>query len=117
MKKAIHTAWLIALLVCPIALWLMPVDYFNNGGGLSCPSESWFGIECLGCGMSRAVMHFHHFDFMEAIYYNSLVVVIYPFLIWLWQLWVRAELAYLGLWGSTTRNDQLSGPSGSTPGA
>ena len=98
MKKALHTAWLIALIACPIVLWLLPVDYFNDSGGLSCPSQSLFDVECLGCGLTRAVMHFHHFEFTEAVFYNLAVLFMYPFLVWLWQKWVRAELAYLGLW-------------------
>jgi hypothetical protein len=97
MRKAIHILWLLVLVVSPLVLWLLPADFFNDGNGLSCPSESLLGIECLGCGMTRAVMHFHHFDFTEAVYYNLGVVVIYPFLIWLWQHWVRAELGYLGM--------------------
>lgn len=98
MKKAIHYAWLAALLACPVVLWVLPADTFNETGVLTCPSQAFFAIECLGCGITRAVMHFHHFDFTEAIYYNSLIVLVYPFLIWLWQLWVRAELRYLNIW-------------------
>ena len=94
MKRAIHLLWLAALLLCPIVLWLLPVEYFNSEGVLACPSRSLFDIECLGCGLTRAVMHFHHFEFQEAIYYHMGVVLFYPFLVWLWQKWVRAELAY-----------------------
>lgn len=43
-------------------------------------------------------MYFHHFDFNEAIFYNALVIAVYPFLVWLWQLWVRAELRFLDIW-------------------
>ena len=53
--------------------------------------------------MTRAVMHFHHFDFTEAIYYNTGVVLIYPFLVWLWQHWLRAELKYLGYLPTSVR--------------
>lgn len=98
MKKAIHYAWLMALLLCPIVLWVLPVDFFTDGGPIVCPSRALFDIECFGCGITRAVMNFHHFEFTEAIYYNSLVIGVYPFLVWLWQLWVRAELRYLDIW-------------------
>lgn len=97
-KPIIHYAWLILLLACPIVLWVLPADYFITHQGLVCPSQTFFNIECLGCGITRAVMYFHHFDFSEAIFYNSLVVVVYPFLVWLWQYWVRAELSYIGIW-------------------
>ena len=101
MKKYVHLLWLMSLLLFPVILWVLPVEFFNDGNGLSCPSQSLLGIECLGCGMTRAVMHFHHFDFLEAIYYNTLVVLIYPLLLWLWQKWVRAELRFLHVWPRT----------------
>jgi hypothetical protein len=95
MRRSIHYVWLAALLLTPFVLWALPANFFNDGNGLSCPSQSLLGLECLGCGMTRAVMHLHHFDFTEAIFYNTGVVVIYPFLIWLWQRWVRAEVRWL----------------------
>lgn len=98
MLKALHHLWLIALILCPIVLWILPADSFDETGVLTCPSRAWFDIECLGCGITRAVMYFHNFDFTSAIFYNSLVLLVYPFLVWLWQLWVRAELKYLGIW-------------------
>jgi len=98
MRRTIHFLWLAALLLSPFVLWLLPADFFNDGNGLSCPSVMLLDMECLGCGMTRAVMHLHHFDLTEAIYYNAAVVVIYPFLVWLWQHWVRAELRFLELW-------------------
>ena len=45
--------------------------------------------------MTRAVMHLHHLELTEAVYYNPAVVLVYPSLVWLWQHWVRAELRYL----------------------
>lgn len=97
MKKTLHWLWLIALVLAPIVLWLLPADTFNEGPAL-CPSVLLLSLECFACGITRAVMHFHHFDFTEAIYYNLLVVVVYPFLVWLWQFWLRAELRYLNLY-------------------
>ena len=97
MRRTVHQLWLIALVLCPIVLWVLPADFFDNGNGIGCPSQVLLDIECLGCGMTRAVMHLHHFDLTEAIYYNLGVVVIYPFLVWLWYRWVMAELTFLGI--------------------
>lgn len=105
MTKAIHYAWLIALLLFPVVLWLLPADYFTEHTLLTCPSQSLFDIECLGCGMTRAVMFFHHFEFAEAVFYNPAVVVVYPFAVWLWQHWVRAELKYLRIWPKTVATE------------
>lgn len=96
--KILRSLWLFALLACPFVLWLLPADFFNESSVLMCPSRSILDLECLGCGITRAVMHFHHFDFLEAYFYNALVVVVYPFLTWLWYRWVRTELLWLGYW-------------------
>ncbi|MEO0732825.1 MAG: DUF2752 domain-containing protein [Bacteroidota bacterium] len=98
MRKAIHYTWLLALLLCPIVLWILPADYFSNHEFVTCPSHAFFAIECFGCGITRAVMNFHNFQFTEAIFYNALVIAVYPFLVWLWQKWVRAELRFLNLY-------------------
>jgi len=37
-------------------------------------------------------MHFHHFDFAEAAFYNSAVFLIYPFLFFLWIRWLLQSL-------------------------
>ncbi|OAV45470.1 DUF2752 domain-containing protein [Lewinella sp. 4G2] len=95
--KFIHGLWLIALLLTPIVLWVLPVDFFNDTGVVTCPSVMLFDLECWGCGLTRAVMHFHHWEFGEALFYNFAVVFFYPFLVWLWQKWVRAEFRYFEL--------------------
>lgn len=76
--------FLFFVVATPIVLWILPKDYFDNNTVELCPSKAFFNIECFGCGMTRAVMHFHHLDFGGAIYYNLLVVGVYPFLAWLW---------------------------------
>jgi hypothetical protein len=43
--------------------------------------------------MTRAVMHFIHFDFNEAIAYNKLVILVLPLLI-LW--WLKTILSLMG---------------------
>ena len=98
--KFFHWAWPTALLLAPIVLLILPADTFDDGAAL-CPSVILLDIECYACGITRAVMHFHHVEFTEAIYHNFLVVAVYPFLFWLWQSWVRAELRYLRLFGSS----------------
>lgn len=80
-------SWLIALLLTPIVLWILPGDYFDNSGLIVCPSRLFFNIECLGCGMTRAVMHFHHFQFDEAVFFNTGVLFIYPVLVMIWMRW------------------------------
>ena len=80
---------LAVLLAAPVVLWLLPSDFFETGNGIAlCPSKAFFDFECMGCGMTRAVMHFHHFEFDDAAYYNMGVFIVYPALVALWGYWV-----------------------------
>ncbi|MAT53897.1 MAG: hypothetical protein CMN32_05405 [Saprospirales bacterium] len=86
-KLKLEKLWLTALLAVPVVLWLLPRTFFDSGVAI-CPSKVFFDIECLGCGMTRAVMHLHHLDIDEAVYYNAGVLVVYPALVILWFVWV-----------------------------
>ncbi len=81
--------WLVLLLLTPVVLWILPADFFDAGGVILCPSRLFFHIECLGCGMTRAVMHLHHLEVEDALYYNYGVVAVFPALVVVWAIWVR----------------------------
>ncbi len=85
--KSFNLIWLFALLVFPIVLWVLPMGFFDNTGVELCPSKAFFNYECLGCGMTRAVMHMHHLDWADAIYFNYGIIVVYPALVVIWFLW------------------------------
>ena len=93
----VRWAWVIALLVFPILLWVLPSNFFDESNIILCPSKLLLGIECLGCGITRATMHLHHFELEDALYFNPLVVIIYPGLIFLWGSWVFKNLKALEL--------------------
>ncbi len=96
-NKYVNWVWLIALLLCPFVLWLLPSDFFDNSSLALCPSKLFFSIECFGCGITRAVMHFHHFEFADAAYFNKLVFAVYPLLIYIWVDWVKGTANNLGI--------------------
>ncbi len=83
--------WILLLLAFPLVLYMLPSTFFDSGQSI-CPSKLLLNLECLGCGMTRAVMHFHHLEFDEALYYNQLVFIVYPVLVILWGRWLY--LAY-----------------------
>jgi len=72
------------LLVSPLVLLFLPADVLDSSTTQLCLSKVLFHRECIGCGISRAVMHFIHLEFKEAWYYNKLVVLVIPFLGYLW---------------------------------
>ena len=96
-KNFLTWLWVILLLLVPIVLWALPADFFDNGKIALCPSKLFFNIECFGCGMTRAVMHLHHFDMDDAVYFNRGVFLVYPGLVVVWCMWVYKAVKKLGL--------------------
>ena len=80
--------WLGLLLLTPFVLWVLPANFFDESDVILCPSRLFFKVECFGCGMTRAIMHFHHFEFDDALYFNQGSFVVYPALVVTWFLWV-----------------------------
>ena len=74
-------------------LLVLPADFFDHHGPTMCVSRLLLGVECPGCGMTRASMHALHFDFAAAWHYNRLVVVVLPLLAWLWgkEVWDQSR--------------------------
>ena len=95
LRKEVQIGWLVALLIFPVVLWTLPGDTFDDSEVIICPSRAWFDIECPGCGMTRGVMHMHHAEVAEALYYNFGSPFIYPVLIALWILLVYRTLVRL----------------------
>lgn len=87
-RKPFQFIWLLILLAFPIALWIMPSTSFDESEVILCPSRAFFGVECFGCGLTRGVMHMHHAEVDDAVYFNLGSPFVYPFLIGLWLVWV-----------------------------
>ncbi len=97
-SQTVQWVWLILLIATPIVLWILPANFFDESKVILCPSRLFFDIECLGCGMTRAVMHIHHFEFEDAVFYNIGSIAIYPALIGVWGLWIYKAGRILSLW-------------------
>jgi uncharacterized membrane protein len=95
MKKILRPIIYFIILIAPIVLWLLPASFFDDTGVVTCPSVAFFNVECIGCGMTRAVLHFHHFEYTEAMFYNYGIVVVYPLLALVWlRLFIVALKEY-----------------------
>ncbi|TGN30291.1 DUF2752 domain-containing protein [Empedobacter tilapiae] len=67
--------------------------FFNNPSDkgtvfLRCPSNFIFGINCPGCGSQRAIHHLLHFDILEALRFNALLTIMFPFIIYITLIWL-----------------------------
>ena len=88
-RKILWWTMPIGIVISPFILWLLPADFFDNSGLITCPSLFLFDMECLGCGMTRAIMHLHHFQMDSALTFNRGVLLIYPLLIYFWFVYAR----------------------------
>jgi hypothetical protein len=69
----------LVLIAGVVFLAAAPVQWFEHGPTL-CLWKRFFGIECLGCGMTRALSRLLHGDLAAALAHNRLVVVVFPLL-------------------------------------
>lgn len=86
LRKAVFYTRVWVTILAPIVLLILPVDFFDKGESV-CLSKSLAGIECYACGMTRATMHFIHFDFEAAWAFNKLSFIVVPLL---FPLWLKA---------------------------
>ena len=75
--------YLSALLLAPVALLILPADFFDKGQSI-CLSVLLFDQPCYGCGMTRAIQHLIHFDIESAMHFNKLSLIVAPVLLTLW---------------------------------
>jgi Protein of unknown function (DUF2752) len=93
--------WFMALVATPVLLAALPSNSFDNTGITLCPSKLLLNLDCLGCGLTRAVMHLHHFEIGRALAFNRSVVLAYPVLVVVWFIWLRNAAKQLGLLKNT----------------
>jgi hypothetical protein len=92
-KDRINVGLAFLLVISPVILMLLPSDFFDEGL-IICPSRRFLGLECPGCGLTRATQHFLHGEWEVALDYNPLVVVVVPILGFLWGLQVWALVKF-----------------------
>ena len=82
-KIFLKKVFLILLLGGPFFLLLLPSTFFDSGESL-CISVYLFDLQCLGCGLTRGIMHLLHLDFKAAWEFNKLSFFILPFAMLFW---------------------------------
>ena len=80
------------IVLVPLILIFLPVDYFDRGQSI-CLSKLLAGVECYACGMTRAIMHLVHLDFLGAWQFNKLSFIVLPML---FPLWLKSLYIILG---------------------
>jgi hypothetical protein len=86
LRKIVFYTRIWITIVTPFILLLLPANFFDKGESI-CLSKMLANMECYACGLTKATMHFIHFEFHKAWEYNKLSFVVVPLLI---PLWVKA---------------------------
>lgn len=82
-EKIKYSAIIGIYILTPLVLISIPTIAFENTPSI-CLIKFFSGFDCLGCGMIRALSSVFHFEFKKAIEFNSLVVVVFPILTYLY---------------------------------
>lgn len=75
---------LVLVVALPLVAYLVPERWIMQGHTL-CLVHNLFGVECWGCGMTRALYSVAHLDFAAAWEYNRAVVVVAPLMAYIWS--------------------------------
>jgi hypothetical protein len=82
-NKSKNIILLFAYIVLPYLLYLIPLDWLNKQHTI-CLIKNIFGVECFGCGITRAIVSGVQLDFIRAIEYNKMVIIVLPLFIYEW---------------------------------
>jgi len=77
----------------PFVLLVLPADFFDSGTSW-CLVNHFFGIECWGCGITRAIQHVIHGEIDKAFELNQLVIFVFPVLVFLYLSIIFKQLKF-----------------------
>lgn len=83
------------LLLIPVAMILLPVEWIDGPGVPVCIFRNLTGYECWGCGLTRAMVSVMHLELHRAWEFNPLIVVVFPLALWYWVVSMRRTVLRL----------------------
>ena len=94
-EKTIELIKCAGILLIPVLLYSIPEHLIFGNIHSLCLFKTFSGIECYGCGTTRAVFSVLHFRFSDAVHYNKGIVIVMPLLIYLWTKMLYVEIKRL----------------------
>jgi hypothetical protein len=71
------------MLLIPVVLYFVPLEWIKNQHSI-CLFKNLTGHECIGCGMTRAILSAIHLQFENAFHFNRLFLIVLPILVYIW---------------------------------
>jgi hypothetical protein len=89
----------------PALFALLPTPYIESLPGV-CIFRHFFGFECPGCGMTRALSALVHGDLAAALRFNRSVLVVFPLLCYVVTagIWKEVKNSVMGETSANERN-------------
>lgn len=78
-----HITKLILLFALPYFLFFVSLDSLETKQSI-CLIKNISGIECWGCGITKAIIAVLQLDFIRAYNYNKLIIIVFPLMSYLW---------------------------------
>jgi hypothetical protein len=82
-NKSKNIVLLSAYIILPCLLYLIPLDWLTKQHTI-CLIKNIFGVECFGCGITRAIISGIQLDFIKAFEYNKMIIIVLPLFIYEW---------------------------------
>ena len=83
LKNIVKTGIFFTLFLLPFLLSFVSLDKLEGKHSI-CLFKNVLGIECYGCGITKAVIASIQLDFIRAFKYNKLIVIVMPLIVYLW---------------------------------
>jgi hypothetical protein len=82
LKKALQVCKICVFFLLPFLLSMVSLDNLERKQSI-CLVKNLFGVECYGCGITKAIIACVQLDFIRAFNYNKLIVIVMPLLFYL----------------------------------
>lgn len=90
-------AWAVAGLLAGTCAYVALRDPNTHTTLPPCPFKAATGLDCPGCGMTRAAYSLMHLDVVGAANHNLIFVLALPFVLWMLASWFLKESTGRGL--------------------
>ena len=101
--------WQVGIAGLVAVLLFLPANYFDEGETV-CIWKKTLGVECPGCGLTRATQHFLHGEWEVALDYNPLVVVVVPILAVVWVVQLVALIRFFRAYRAARQKECRDSP-------
>lgn len=79
----------IIIIAIPLIIAFVYYNYYAKTGNIwskQCSFHEFTGFQCPGCGGQRSFYHLLHGNILQALRYNALLIIILPFLLYIYFL-------------------------------